>query len=458
MAHVYSITDGTTTVTLSQANGYLVTGFVLDAPEISTREIISEGIDGSELPAIAYRNVTQTIEILFIGTSTSNLQTLIHAVENMLYKAHRRQTTKAGARVYLQIQIDSEASTWRSEILTGKLRLGDEALQQWIDKKPEGQLTVTRRFFWEGPETELQLSTSNQSAATGGRTIYNHDDSDTGHDNWVQIAAAQVGGVLPTPVKLELTNSTGSSVGYRNIYLAVNAYSDPGNFTHILEGESRISGYGTITTNAASSGGNYNSYSFSSTGTMLWTLSATIMQDTQGRWFRLLARFFAWSGTDIYIKPILRDSTGLLPLWEGDEISLGSTAASSTKIIDMGALPLPVGGYQGAWGTQVLGLLVRATGSAQIDLDFMQLTPLDSYRYVVQRGNTIINSGTITDDNIEGLTHAGGDPIYSPKTGALMLFPNQLQRIIVLQDIGTSSTIANTFSVRAYIRERRLTV
>ena len=36
---------------------------------------------------------------------------------------------------------------------------------------------VERAPWWEGPETELQLSTSNASAATGGQTIYNHDDS-----------------------------------------------------------------------------------------------------------------------------------------------------------------------------------------------------------------------------------------------------------------------------------------
>lgn len=453
MAHAYSLTDGTTTITLDQASGIMVTGITLDAPEITTRELTSENIDGGEIPGATYRNVTQTIELLFIGASTSALQSLMRSVENLLYLARRRQQTKAGARVYIQIQLDNEASTWRSEILNGAVRLSEEALQQWINKKPEAQLIITRRFYWEGPEEELQLSTSSQSAATGGRTIGNADDSS--RDNWVLIASSQVGGVLPTPVKLVLTNTTGGNVGYRNFYIGVNAYSDPGTFNHILEGESRQSGYGTITADSGCSNGNYNSYGFTNTGEIRWDLSSTLLQDTQGRWFRLLARFYGWSGTDIYVQPRIKEVNGNIPLWTGDEVKLGS---SGSQIVDLGAVPLPPGGYQAAWAAHVLALTVRATGSATLNVDFVQLTPLDSYQQVAQRGNNIVNNGTITFDNIEGLVHAGGSAIYSPKAGPLLVFPNVMQRIIVLQDTGSASSISQTFSVRAYIRERRLTV
>lgn len=457
-AHVYSLTDGTTTITLSQANGFVVTAIGLEAPDLTQRDIVANGVDGGDVADIAQRNVTQTIEVLIIGTSTANLQYLTHSLEGMLQAAHARQKSRVGPRVYLQIQLDSEASTWRSEILTGRLRFQDEALQEWINKKVNAQLIISRRHFWEGSETELQLSTSNASAATGGQTIYNHDDAGTGHDNWVQIANTQVAGVLPAPVKLTLQNTSGGSVGYRNIYLAVNAFSDPSGFTHIIEGESRISGYGTITSESTCSGGNYNLYSFTDTGTILWDLSSGLLQDTQGRRFKLLMRCFGWTGTDLYVQPILRDSTGLVNLWVGDEVFLGSLADTSSRMIDLGSIPLPVGGYQTAWGAMVLGLLVRSTGAAELDIDFIQLTPLDSFRWVVQRGLTIANNGTITDDNIEGLTHAGGSPIYSPKTGPLYVFPGRTQRIIILQDIGTSSAIDKTFSVRAYYRPRRLTV
>lgn len=454
MAHVYSLTDGTTTVTLDQASGIMVTGFVLDAPDISTREITNTEEDGGEIPAATYRNITQTIDLIFIGASTSALQTLAHSVENLLYSARKRQEEKKGARVYIQIQIDSEASTWRSEILNGALRMGEGALQDWIGKKVEAQLIITRRYFWEGPEKELQLSTSAQSAATGGRTIYNHDD--VGEDNYVQIAAAQVGGVLPTPVKLTLQNTTGGAVGYRNLYLAVNAFSDPTGFIHILEGENRKTGYGTVTGDANQSGGNYNAYSFTNTGEIQWVLGSSLLTDTQGRWFRLLMRAVSWTGTNIYVKPVIKEKNGLITLWESPvEYKLGT---SGTQLVDLGAAPLPPGNYGAVWGDATLSLVVRATGAGSLNIDFIQLTPLDSYRHLVMLGNNVTNNLSITDDGIENVVYMEDGPIFSPKGKPLMVFPNRVQRLIVLQDTGSASNITQTFSIRAYIRERRLTV
>lgn len=451
MAHIYSLTDGTTTITLDQANGIMVTGGdILTAPEISTRELSTEMADGGEIPGATYRNVTQTIELLFIGSSTADLQSLARSIEALLQTARRRQQQSVGARVYLQVRLDGEASTWRTEILNGALRFSEAALQQWISKRPEAQLIVTRRFFWEGPEKELQLSANGQSAATGGRTI------DNASGNWLQIASSEVGGVLPCPVRLELTNANAGSVGYRNFYIANNAFSDPANFPHILEGENRKSGSGTITADATCSDGNYNNYSFTNTGAMNWTLTAALLRDTNGRWARVLARFFGWSGTNIYVQLQIRDSTNVSILYAGDEVKLPNSYG--TQIIDLGAVPLPPGGFYTLYAVQTLTLVVRATGAASVQLDFMQLTPLDSYRQFAQRGMLITAGGTITDNNIEGIIHAGGVPIYSPKAGPLMVYPGVLQRIYILQDTGSASDIAQTFTVRAYIRERRLTV
>lgn len=451
MAHIFSLTDGTTTVTLDQANGALVTGGnILDAPEISTRELTNEQTDGGEIPNATYRNVTQTIELLFIGASTSALQTLARNVEALLQTARRRQQQQVGPRVYLQLQIDGEASAWRTEILNGALRFTEDALQQWISKKPEAQLIITRRFFWEGTEKELQLSANGQSAATGGRTI------DNAGGNWLQIASSQINGVLPTPVRLELTNANAGSVGYRNFYIALNAFSDPANFPHILEGEARKSGSGTITADASCSGGNYNNYSFTNTGAMNWALSSTMLRDTKGRRARILARFFGWSGTNIYVTPEIRDSTNVAILYSGDEVKL--PASYGTQIIDLGTVPLPPGGHYDLPIAHTLTLSVRATGAASIQLDFMQLSPLDSYRQFAQRGMLITAGGTITDDNMEGIVHAGGSFIYSPKAGPLMVYPGVTQRLLILQDTGSASDITYTFTARVYIRERRLTV
>jgi len=447
MAHAITLTDGTTTVNLITTH--------------KTRDYEQNTIDTSKGDQDGEPEITETLNVTLFAATGPLLQTAVNSVELLLVAGKRRNDPKSvlyktGPRVYLTLQVDGEASAWRAEIIDGHFQPDKDMLKiGWPNLQADGALMVTHRA-WEGPEKELQLSTSNASAATGGQTIYNHDDSGTGHDNWVQIAAAQVGGVLPTPVKLTLTNNTGSGIGTRNFYLACNAFSDPANFIHIIEGEARQTSYGTIVVDSGDSGGNYNNYTFTTTGEMKWDLSAAQMQRTQGRMFRLLMRMHGWSGTNLYVKPQLRDSTGNTILYEGEEVLIGS---STSALLDLGALPLPNGGYQIAWSDMVLVLVVRCTGAGIFNLDFIQLTPLDAYQRVIQRGYTIANGDVITFDNIEGIIHQAGKPIYSPQDGVLKVFPGVTQRLIILQDEGGSgSNIARTFSVRAYIRERRLTV
>lgn len=445
MAHVFSLTDGSTTVTLTQANGFVVTAF-----DQATVEDSKDKLDDEP-------EITETIDMLVISSTTAGIQTLVHSVEAMIVAAQRRRQQQIGPRIYMQLQIDAEASTWRAEIKDGRFKPDKDTLETWYSKKVPYHLMVTH-CVWEGPETEIQLSTSNAAAATGGRTIYNHDDAGTGHDNWVQIASTQVGGVLPTPVKLVLTNSTGSGFNTRNFFLATNAFSDPANFVHMIEGEARTTIAGTTTADAGDSSGNYYNFTFTNAGNIHWDLSAAQMQRTQGRKFKLLMRMHGWSGTNFYVKAILRDVTGTIAFRSSKEILLGT---SGSYIIDLGALPLPTGGYQAAWGAMVLELSLRCTGAGVFNIDYIQLTPLDAYQEFAQQDFTIANASGITFDNIEGVYyHSVGGPLFTPLSGPLKVFPGVTQRIIILQDEGNvgGSNISRTFSVRAYIRERRLTV
>lgn len=451
MAHSVSITDGTTTISLSTSN-VLLTQYVPATPDISTTQRPTL-TDGSPVDMPRYENVTETIDIMLENSSKSSLQAQLTAINRMFLLAHRRQETKAGDRVYLQLQVDSESDTWRSEIYTGRLVLDQDALRHYANIKVQAAIIVERAYYWEGDQVELQLSTSNASAATGGRTVYNHDDSGTGHDNWVQIAAAQVEGDLPTPAKLTLTNSSGASQNYANFHIATNAFSDPANFTHVLEGESVATGGSTVA-DGNSSGGNLRRFSSFTSTAAQWTLSGALLQDGGGRFFRILARLPTVSST-CYFTPQIRDSSGLTTLYTGDEVAISSTVA----IADLGTLPLPPSTADVSWASLRLYLGMRSDSSNTVDIDFVQLTPLDSYAHFYQLGLTIGNGTTITVDGIEGAIHAGGYPIYTSARPTVWLYPNQLQRLIFLHDESSGEpNIANTFSVRAYVRPRRLTI
>lgn len=439
MAITLSVTDGTTTVQLT-SGGVLTLNYPMETPSDA---------DAAEA------TVTETIELLVTGTATA-IQSAIQAIERIIAAARRRKIMEATQRVYLQAQMDADTASWRSEIVDGRVAI-DRAIDSVWSGAVEVGLLIERLAFWEGTEVELQLSTSSQSAATGGRTVRNHDDGNAGDDNWVQIAASQVTGVLPAPARVVLTNTTGSPQTYTRVFLAVNAYSDPANFTHIIEAETRLSG-GTVTADASCSSG--SRLDIAILGGIIeryvWPLSAAVLQDTQGRVFRLLARFVDSFGSPT-VQPIVADSAGSGTLWSGEAITLSQEYGA---IHDLGLVPLPPGGYDTAYGPLTIGIVCRGPMIAQVD--FLQLTPTDAYRRLDLFSTAVPNNAAIVDDGIAGRayvqTTTGNLPLVSPR-GKLMLYPGMLQKVYILhQTIAAgypASPIDNSFSVRVYYRPRR---
>lgn len=462
MAHVLSVSDGTTTVNLMAAPTYFVERYAPGSPEVQAATVAAS-LYGGEVGQPRYENVTESVDLFLKAASVAALQALVQSIEAMLQKAHRRQRLRVGERVFLQLQLDGEAQSWRSEILTGRLVVVEDGLELWPNRALTAQLIVQRRPFWEGAEVELQLSTSTLSAATGGRTIYNHDDSGSGHDNWVQIASSQVGGVLPAPVRLEMRNTAGATVYVNGVHLAVDAFGDPA-FGHVVEGESRSSG-GTVTADGNSSGGSYNSLSIPGAAEMVFSLAASLVQNSGGRYWRLLARLPLVSG-NVYLTPILRNSAGR-EVWRGAEV-LVTYLVTDLGIKDWGAVPLPPVDLGATAGGLQLVLSVRYTGAGtgNLQLDFVQLTPTEYVRRLRLGGTTLAANDVVVDDGIEDRCWCELSSVRQPagavEGAPLMVWPGRTQRLFVLFDEvnggPVESVIGRTLSVRAYYRPRRLTV
>lgn len=402
------------------------------------------------------RTVVDTLELLLHGATAAAVQTAAWAIERLLVAARQRQADQAGTRVYLEMWLDADSEYWRSEIIDGRLAFADGALDVQSTRKVAAVLLLERVNFWESGESELPLSNKISVAATGGRTVGNHTDGDAAANsgNWVQVAAGQVGGSLPTPARITLENTTGASQDYRNLFIGLNAYSDPANFSHILEGEAAAPSYGTSVSLGSCSGGAYLSKAVTGSSFMQWTLPAATVAAAQGRFFRLLVRLASITGS-CYLRPVVRDSTGLVDLFVGDE----RLVTSEVALVDLGALPLPPSAGAVSWGDLTLLLMVRSAAGVTLGLDFLQLTPTDGFAQIKQRGLSIPANGIITIDGIDGAVYGGGSPIYTPIQMPLWLQPNLLQRIYVLHDEGTGApVITNVFSMRVYYRKRRLTL
>lgn len=438
MAHAMSITDGTTTFSLSTTNAYL------------QRYVPVE-------PTKDDASITETIDLTFYAASTSAMQTAMQTLGRLLDTMRRRRYIGVGPRVYLQWQPDGDSTTWRSELLDARIEYQDDTLSAWGQAKSPASLSIERVPYWEGALTQLPLTNANGTGNTSGLTVWNHDDSGTGHDNYVQIAAADVAGTIAAPVKLELTNATGSSQTYEAIYMATNAFSDPANLTHSLEAESIVVStyYDSIGSNADSSNGQYVVKSISGTYRQFFDLSAALLADTMGHDFHLLARFRN-AGT-MYVRPSIWDASGAVQLRAGDETEFTIT---TNQLVDLGVLPFPPGGYGTAYGAQRLSLYYRPTGTISVQLDSFLLFPAIAFRRLTPIGS-VANGAKITDDPIEDRAYLTASSVDTPavvrRSSPVMVWPNTLQRIYFAWGISAhTAPIDQTFTVKAWYRPRKV--
>ena len=110
-----------------------------------------------------------------------------------------------------------------------------------------------------------------------------------------------------------------------------------------------------------------------------------------------------------------------------------------------------------------LAIYGRLTGGGTVSLDFVQLTPLDSYRMLVAQGYNTAYQATLVDD---GITPSLYTDYSSGKVGNYIghgepvhVLPGYDQRLyfLVENDVGTVD-IARTHTARVWYRPRLLTV
>lgn len=450
MAHVLSLmVGGVTALTMSEANGFIVT-----TEELGTEEDIVPGtpIDDPE--------ITSSFDMV-IKAASSDIRLKVRQVEELLQRAKRRQSVPAGPRIYLRLQVDGETGStpYRAEITDGRFA-PQSPLSQLASGAAKYSLIVTHRA-WESTGVAINATSAGNGTPASSNTI-----TLGGNDNWLQIGADQISGSLPGYVQLIITNNSGAAVGFRNWYFGVNAYCPVTNFNHFLEGEARWSGDGTVTASASCSGGNYNAYAFTNTGLIRWDLDQTLVGNQQGRDFLITARPFSYAGTNLQVKPILRDSGGLLALADENAVDWFAPATiPGSQLQLLGSLPFVPGGYSSSWGKAVLELKLKAVGSASYNVDYIHLTPIDSFAHIIQRSYSLPHGDAILFDyGDETHTMLSSDPsfdgqkVFSPRVGRLKLFPGVSQRLTILADEGNSSNVARSLQVAVLVRQRRLTI
>ena len=440
MAPTIQLYDGTTTINLN-SSGILTTRHQFTGASID-QERVEAGRDKWNLGTPSWTNATESLDLLITKSTPALIQAEVQKIETMLDKARQSALTWSGARVYIQVKHDGDSMTWRSEILAGRLEFGD-VLSDMALGRAEARLIYTRRHYWEGSRTALQLSTEADTTPTTNEvTLHLTDDATAGQRNYIHIAAAQVTGVLPAPVELQIRNAEATAKDWRGFHLGNFVHMDPATVDPILTG-----GTGTSWTIDAEQ------------EVRRWALSDGQLDDFAGQFCRVLALITNTPAG--YLRAVMMATVGglRLPVYKAPS----QVYVDGSGIWDLGVVPIPPGGYtQKATGLS-LALFGQKSGGGTLTVDHVHIMPAGHglYRYVAQPGFTTPNTVAFVDDGPEGRVYgrtvSTGDeyPILRPYGEPLHLWPGKINRLRVMI---AGSTKGDAVEAQAWYRPRRLTI
>ena len=446
MAHTLSITDGTTTLQLNDLTTVMTVSYPMRSPEVNA-STLSASEDGPPLASPVWSNVTETISLLIRGANPAAVRTTLQTLEQLMDRARQRAVGWGRARTYLQAQLASEADTWRSEILAGQVVVTDPLGDVWKNSL-EVELVITRRHFWEGPETALHMSSVATAETTDPVVWHNGADNVSGERNYAHIAANRVTGVLPTPLKLKLVLTGSTQDGLSNIWIGNTVWMDPANLDPILLGSQ------------AAGGASHSWATDAWTTTHSWTIPTATQTDFAGQMVRPLV---AWS-TRPNAATVQRGQVTItlggiaFVVWQNDLIQEGPGA-----VRDYGPMPLPPAGLAGVGSTLAVRLQMRRTGGDNVTAHSLHLMPSGHgvLRHLQMTGFNFGTGVAFVDDGIEDtITALDGTDAYAivrAYHAPVHVWPGRINRLRML----VSKTVWAAgvgWTAQAWFRPRRLTV
>lgn len=440
------------------AGAYQVLEWLPGSPERTVIDVDApELFDGGQRVAETMRNVTESALILCQGAGAEEAMAAARAIEAALSV----ENTLHG-RVMVQTRWGAGA-LYEARVLGGRLSYERDTYALLHDGLCRVRVTWTREYAWQAvDEVEVALENSSGSGV-GGRSV--SGGTDGSHENWVQVTGADVGGTLPARIRLELTNTYNSATRLYTVRIGHNARSNPAGFGHILEGEN--GGADSVIAHASCSGGAYGRGNLDTDAERVlfeWALPTALLNAAGGRLFRVIGRFIQTQHV-LRTRFRLRIAYSVSTLWEGDWLSPDPASGDLTRELATLRLPpwLMEAGSSVPLTLYLIGKRVDATVTA-VDLDFIQLTPMDHYRVLTPRGYGLPYGARLVDDglieqvySVSGGLRAG---YYIPTGRPIELVPGVDQRLYFLMSpqIVTVGDIQRTLSVRIWYRPRRLTL
>ena len=167
-APTFSITDGTTTITLNSGSYYTLF-------YSSSKLEVSDPTSAWDVGVL-----TESLDLMILGGNEAQVKAAIRAIEVLVTAVFTYHN--GGVPVYIQVQYGTDTGVWRSKLYNASLTTPNLADEVWREKV-NANFTFVRDAAWEGPEVEVPIRAVSQAADIGGRTVTFNTTSRTGRRN-----------------------------------------------------------------------------------------------------------------------------------------------------------------------------------------------------------------------------------------------------------------------------------
>lgn len=445
--------------------------YVPRTPERDTERIDYGYDDGGNNSYSSWRNVRDSARVKFKAD-----RVFYSVVEQLIEDAVRaQQRLTVWPKIYVEMKSSFDSDWWCSEILTGRL-IPSEQVEQASETIGYFMATFEfeRRFYWEQVALSGILLRDSTGADTFGASMTNFGDALAPVRNYFDILADRfVGGTLPTPAYLTITNTTPIVGGpfaplITTIRIAHNHRSNPFTYPYQLEAEvaSAIGGgVPTPPTHTANWVGTNEVIAFQWAGAFPSLIPQAMITDAKSNWLRCVIATGNIPPLDALFRVEISLS-GVSPVYTSAQVS----RQFGEQIIDVAIAQLS--NYQLTASYPLhMKLFVQyptSAGANQLVLDWMQLLPVDSYRILRTRSGALGITEALKDNQIDGtLVQEFFVPfptlyeatLYYHEHGKIMLIPNKDQRIYMIASGAFNDYSRDkTFSASVSYRHRRLTI
>jgi hypothetical protein len=417
-------------------------------------------------PSDPEKHITDKVDIWITASSSADMQAKILAI-NLALQYAKVHAGEASNGVWLNFAPYSDVTAYRSRIYDGVLLYDTKLAAWWPKKRLKVTLVVERAPFWEGAEIAIPLTNGNGVDVDDGLTVYNCNDesgsSPNVQQNYVDIAAGAILGDLAAPAKILAVNTYTDRL--YDLWIGHN-YTDPTHAVWNYEGEDAAGG--SSGADATCSGGNKKTVTvdFDDEETLLtWTLGSAALSAARGQWVHALLRVDNLSLEELrqmYFR--MNIIWNLTTIWQSEKAAPSDLRLMQIRDLFTFRLPPWLAGMNDLDGLSLaLSGQRRVATDLTIGVDFLQLVPADSFRYIVSNGYGVEQDDLLVDDGILGLLYrmdASGEGrigIFSGYGEPIQLQPGLAQRLYFLMTgitLGLAA-IDQTLSVMVRYRPRR---